>query len=246
MPITRQLVRSLPPLALVCAGTFACSTSAQTIAQLSERVARLEHGNTSVPAPVVCPAQTSPIAADTTGAPSPSQAVPGASDTFGGWFLAGTSAYAYHAVHDYDVKHVGMASARLEALQPVASGFGTLMQTVGADQFRGRRVRFSASVRTQDLKGWAGLWMRVDRGQEKAVAFDNMIDRPIRGTTQWTRHSIVLDVAPDASDISFGLLLDQSGKAWLDDASVEVVSQTVATTGRTPKAPQPINLDLEN
>ena len=36
---------------------------------------------------------------------------------------------------------------------------------------------------------WAGLWMRVDKGKDM-VAFDNMQDRPIKGTTDWQRYYI--------------------------------------------------------
>ena len=71
--------------------------------------------------------------------------------------------------------------------------------------------------------------MRVDGGGG-TMAFDNMMNRAVRGTTDWTQTSIVLDVPAEAEGIMFGLILSGSGEAWIDDASLEVVGTDVATT----------------
>src|SRR5215471_16702910 len=52
--------------------------------------------------------------------------------------------------------------------------------------------RISAMVRTADAQ-WAGLWMRVDKGPNM-VAFDNMQNRSIKGTSGWQEYEVVLDV----------------------------------------------------
>jgi hypothetical protein len=95
------------------------------------------------------------------------------------------------------------------------------MQSVAADAYRGKRVRFAAVVRTRDLDRWAGLWMRVDRPFGRST-FDNMQTRPLRGNIDWTRAAVVLDVAADATSIHFGLLQDGNGSSWIDEASFEV------------------------
>jgi hypothetical protein len=75
-----------------------------------------------------------------------------------------------------------------------------------------------------------------------------MQSRPIKGTTAWTRHEVVLDVAPNAKNLAFGILLDGTGAAWIDEVGFEVVDKSVATTG-TPAgeelAAEPANLDFE-
>jgi hypothetical protein len=80
------------------------------------------------------------------------------------------------------------------------------------------------------------------------LAFDNMQDRPIKGTSGWTRHEIVLDVAPEATFVSFGILLNGAGQAWIDDLSVDVVAKDVPLTGHALGAPhkKPVNLDFES
>lgn len=76
------------------------------------------------------------------------------------------------------------ASAFLKSKQTSVDGFATLMQRVTAEQYKGKRIRLSGLLKSQDVVGWAGLWMRVDQRKE-AVAFDNMQDRSIKGTTGW-------------------------------------------------------------
>jgi len=69
-----------------------------------------------------------------------------------------------------------------------------------------------------------------------------MEDRPIKGTHDWTRYEIVLDVAPDAGSMLFGLLLHGAGKVWLDDVTFDVVDTRVPTTGKKVDAKKAENL----
>jgi hypothetical protein len=76
--------------------------------------------------------------------------------------------------------------------------------------------------------------MRVD-GAGSLLAFDNMQNRPIKGTTDWKRYDVVLDVPPEAKALAFGLLLAGNGQIWFDDLRLEVVDRSVAVT--MPAAP---------
>jgi len=140
----------------------------------------------------------------------------------------------------------GHPSAYLKAKNPVVQGFGTLMQNFRADHYLGKRVCFSAFVKTEGAQDWAGLWMCVDKGS-KEVAFDNMQNRPIKGTTKWQKYDVVLNVPQDATGIFFGVLLSGSGTVWLNDAKFEAVGPTVLTTkGDIVQEPdEPMNLDFE-
>ena len=121
------------------------------------------------------------------------------------------------------------------------------MQSFDPGEHRGKRLRLSAFVKTQDIKDWAGVWMRVDGPEQgRSLAFDNMQDRPIKGTADWTRHEIVLDVPDKATNISFGILLHGEGKLWLDDVQFQVVDTSVPTTGAMRSNPTPKNLDFEH
>jgi hypothetical protein len=142
--------------------------------------------------------------------------------------------------------HGGLPSAYLASLAK-GKGFGTLMQSISAATYAGKRVRLSGWVKSQDIDDWAGLWMRVDKERE-TVAFDNMQDRGIKGTEAWNTYDIVLDVPVDATSISFGILLTGVGEVWMNDLSLEVVDIGTPTTGtnRGKTLPQrPVNLGFD-
>ena len=90
--------------------------------------------------------------------------------------------------------------------------------------------------------------MRVDGDTPSAtLAFDNMQSRPIRGTKDWARYSVVLDVAPSAKGISFGILVDGEGAVWLNDVQFQVVDSSVPTTNTLSQvAKKPMNLNFEH
>jgi len=161
-----------------------------------------------------------------------------------GWLLAGSAPQSYETGVDRAVTYTGLPSAYLKAKSSVKpQGFGTMMQSLQASDYKGKRIRFSAQVKSDSVVDWAGLWMRVDEGNQVS-AFDNMQRRPIQGTADWTPYSVVLDVSQGATGISFGILLAGTGSVWLSDVKFEVVDPQTPVTGPvTPAAPA--NLDFE-
>jgi len=163
-----------------------------------------------------------------------------------GWHVAGSKPASYEAGTDSQAAYNDHPSAYLKSTEPVSDGFGTLMQQFAADKYAGKRLRLSAFVKSDDVKDWAGLWMRVDKGSQ-SVAFDNMESRSIKGTTGWQRYQVVLDVPQDATGIFFGVLLAGSGQVWLNDVKFEVVGSDVPTTGAgEAHRAEPVNLGFDN
>jgi hypothetical protein len=164
-----------------------------------------------------------------------------------GWFLAGSKPTSYRTGIDRQVVRDARPSAYLVSAVMDTGGFGTLMQSINATQYAGKRVRLRAWVQSKDVTGWAGLWMRVDKGQT-AVGFDNMERRAIHGTSPWTAYDVVLDVPADATGISFGTLLAGAGEVWLSSVEFQVVGQEVPATGDMGAHPlplTPVNLDFQ-
>ena len=129
---------------------------------------------------------------------------------------------------DRAVRHGGKASGTVRS---VGSGrFGTLTQGIRADHYRGKRVRLSGWIKAKNASA-AGLWLRVD-GEDQMFGFDNMLqDRPIAGTQDWARVTVVLDVPTAALGLHFGALLVGEGQVWVDDLALEIVDpKTVETT----------------
>jgi hypothetical protein len=148
----------------------------------------------------------------------------------------------------------GKNAATIKSTAKKIKGFGTLMQNCLPDKYLGKRVRMTGLVKTQDVSHWAGLWFRIDeKGSTKSLGFDNMKDgkkdRSIRGTTDWTKYEIVLDVPLNSSNLAYGALLVGTGQIWFDDIKFEVVDNTVPTTGKGKEEmmpnKEPVNLDFE-
>ncbi len=100
------------------------------------------------------------------------------------WFLAGSQPKDYELGIDSAMPFEGRPTGYLKSKAARPGGFGTMMQMFKADHYRGKRMRFSAYVRSQDVAKWAGLWMRMDGPEPgKHLAFDNMQNRPIKATT---------------------------------------------------------------
>jgi len=89
--------------------------------------------------------------------------------------------------------------------------------------------------------------MRIDK-ETTQLAFDNMENRAIKGTTDWQKYDVVLDVPKDATGIFFGILLSETGEVWISNASFEVVGSDVPTSGAgVPRMPvEPTNLSFED
>ena len=150
-----------------------------------------------------------------------------------GWFLGGTHPDNYDAGVEPDAID-GKSAAYLRAREAAPMGMGTVQQQVPADEYRGQRLRLSALLRGRNVARWSGLWMRIEGvvgSRRRVLALDNMRDRPVLGTTEWTRHAVVLDVPEDAAQIVFGFLLAGAGQIWAADLRLEQASPGETSTG---------------
>ncbi len=103
----------------------------------------------------------------------------------------------------YKAKRTGrslVASASID-------GFATVMQTVPAQNLRGKTIRLRGLVRATSREATAGaaLWLRVDRPSQQMGFFDNMNNRPIRDS-DWKEYAIEGPVAEDATSVAFGVM----------------------------------------
>ena len=86
--------------------------------------------------------------------------------------------------------------------------------------YKGNLIRLTGFIKTEGItNGYAGLWMRID----PEIAFDNMSDRGIVGTTDWKEYEVILPLNPkNTSNIVIGALLVGDGKMWIDNLNVEI------------------------
>jgi hypothetical protein len=122
--------------------------------------------------------------------------------------------------------HTGAKSLRIDNVGP--EPFGALFQQLPALGYAGKRLRFVAWLRTEDVRGSAtggGAVLTLQAMQGGApLAWNHMRDAPVRGTTGWARYAIELDVPAQADQLEVGAMLHGPGRLWLDDADLAVVT----------------------
>lgn len=151
-----------------------------------------------------------------------------------GWIKGGSHPEEYEMGVNSEVVHHGKTSGRIHAGEDAnKEGFGTMMQMFKANDYLGKRIRFSAFVKTDHVMVSAGLWMRVDGPDNEMLQFDNMQDRPIEGTNDWELHTIVLNVPEHSAAIAFGVLLIGPGTVWVDRIRLEEVDHKVPSSNMT-------------
>jgi hypothetical protein len=125
----------------------------------------------------------------------------------------------FTVTNDPTEQYNGYWSARISST-PESGEFGALAQCVNASEF-GYHVHLRGYIKASNVShGWAGFWMRVDSADGETLAFDNMQDRGVNGTKNWTRYEVTLPVATNAEKVCFGILLSGQGNAWFDELSI--------------------------
>ncbi|WP_073552217.1 S41 family peptidase [Elizabethkingia meningoseptica] len=130
-----------------------------------------------------------------------------------GWFISGSPSYKTNI----DTQNVQNGK---NALLIEGTG-GYKIITLGLPHnYTGKNIKLTGYVKTENISdGQAALWMRID----PKVAFDNMQNRGITGTTDWKKVEITLPLNPEVTDQIFvGALLSGSGKMWIDNFSISV------------------------
>jgi hypothetical protein len=105
-----------------------------------------------------------------------------------------------------------------------APGFGYLMQTFSAAQYRGKTVRLRAWMKIEAGNSYdhAQMSLSIDRDKGRLGFYDDLNDRPVQ-SAEWTMPEITTRVYDDATFITVGAISKGRGRAWLDDASFEIV-----------------------
>ncbi|PLR71235.1 helix-turn-helix transcriptional regulator [Bacillus infantis] len=166
-----------------------------------------------------------------------------------GWVLSGSHPFNYQMGIDHETFHKGKSSGYLQSQTVEAPGeFATMMQEINAKNYRGKRLKFSGFLKSNNVDGFCSFWMRVDNASDEVLQFDNMGNRPIKGSTGWNYYDIVLDVPENSAVIAFGVILSGRGKVWVDELKFEEVSTSVPTTNidfTRDLHEEPVNLSFE-
>ena len=112
---------------------------------------------------------------------------------------------------DSQIVHSGRYSGRIEGR---AGGPVSLIMRIIPIDFYAGFIEVRAYVKTENVTGGLRIWARED-GQLSAVGSAQSF--PVKGTTDWTEHSVRLAIHPEGQQISYGFFVEGTGRAWIDD-----------------------------
>ncbi len=160
-----------------------------------------------------------------------------------GWTrMPANSSSGYLITVDKISKHGNGVSVSIKFGCGDENGFGSIGQSIAADNYLGKRVRLTGWLKTENADS-AVLWMRID-GNRRTLGFDNMMNRPVTGTTDWKQFEVVLDVPAEAINVVIGSFIQGKGQMWVDDLKLEMVGSSVASTNQL--SPEQTRLDNPN
>jgi hypothetical protein len=122
---------------------------------------------------------------------------------------------------DTTVVQTGAQSLRIRSTTAGTNSLGTALQLFPIELARGKHVRVSGWIKTDNVNGFAAIWWRVD-GASGVLSLDNMAQTGPRGTMDWAQYSFERDVSDAGQSITFGVFLAGTGTAWFDGLRIEI------------------------
>jgi hypothetical protein len=126
---------------------------------------------------------------------------------FEGWMISGSSPQDYTRGIEPTASGTRAVFFKNAVEQP--RGSIVLQQIVNAYNYRGRTVRFSATLRAEDVTQQASLYL------VHGVVSNTRMERTIQGTADWQTYDITLSIPDEPGQIEFGLVLYGPGLIWL-------------------------------
>ncbi|HEV8129098.1 MAG TPA: hypothetical protein VGQ14_05530 [Candidatus Eisenbacteria bacterium] len=157
---------------------------------------------------------------------------------------AGWLVFRAPLARDTVVVHGGRASGRIDRDATSVPEFSGFSRSIPAD-LAGDTLEIRGWLRTNDVDGYAGLWLREDTKSGVTIQFDNMEGRALKGTTPWAEYRVALPLDPKATRVVFGGLLAGTGTVWLDEIRLLVDGRPIAEAPRIVRKPPPAETDHE-
>ena len=99
-----------------------------------------------------------------------------------------------------------------------------------ASALYGKHVRITGWIKTKDVRGWGSAFVIILGVSGRHLQYDDMSNRPIRGTTDWQRIEIITDLPDEMCFVYFGPDLYGPGELWADDFQIDLAPPDAPNT----------------
>ena len=144
---------------------------------------------------------------------------------------------------DEKIVHSGKWAVRIERDAQSSGQFSVIGRPI-LWEFSGKSIEIRGFLRTENVSGYAGLWMRQDAGSEM-LSLENMESQQLKGTHDWAEYKITLPIQAQTRSLVFGFLMAGTGKAWVDDLQISVDGKPLWELPKTPPPTTVLDRDHE-
>ena len=152
----------------------------------------------------------------------------GQNQTIDGWMRAGNKP-DFMIWQRSSTNYNSTPAYYLKSIFKVTDGFGTILKNLKPADYLGKRE--------DDWLYKIGKHYRICRNVDNGdgevqgvyLSLDNMYNRQITGSNDWTKYEVVLDVPDSSTNIGYSLIQGE-GEIWFPDLTFEVVGNDVPTT----------------
>lgn len=99
---------------------------------------------------------------------------------------------------------------------------GFAVTRLPVESFKGKRVRLTASLKTQKVERDCQIWLRADNPESDPLAFTSLGRFGPKKTTEWKTFHLEMDVPMETTSLYFGFTIRGKGRAWLDNVETFV------------------------
>jgi RNA polymerase sigma factor (sigma-70 family) len=142
------------------------------------------------------------------------------------WHVWSPNPNDYSETTDYNVTHNGHPTLCIAYVPYGAAPQGSWMwwgeDIRNPDKYAGHTVRMTVWTKSEGIADHVRPNLRPKGPNFKLLAQDKQVDgHPIRGTTDWTQHTIICLIPKETQCLDTGFAFHGSGKVWIDMDSLK-------------------------
>jgi len=149
------------------------------------------------------------------------------------WLVRGTGPQHYLVTSDKGQVMSGQSSVLIAAhdRNVAATTFASLLQSVVAEPWLGKRVVFTVNFESGDrFADEVVVWIRALDASNVVISYNEW--QASYAKREWQKQSVAIDVPWSATELAYGVNVYASSKMWIDGAQLDAVDRNVDVGAR--------------